>query len=118
MNKRKGLTVKQDVTMDGHFEKAICGIEIYETESGKTEVVLCQPKQANYQDLSTTNYFEDFASKIKRQYLGNKNHENIKWFDRLEFDLPDSLPIEREVSMDFDGWTYSNASWMGSNAHA
>jgi len=117
MNKRKGLKVKQDITLDGHFEKAICGVEIYETECGKSEVVVCKPKQANYKGISTTNYFENFASKIKRQYLSDKNHEKIKWFDRLDFDLPDTAPIEREVTMDFDGWSYSNASWAGTNAH-
>ena len=106
------------MTMEGHFEKAICGVEIYEADGGKTEVVLCKPNQANYQGISTTNYFEDFASKIKRQYLSNKDHKNIKWFDRLEFDLSDSIPIEREVTMNFDGWSYSNASWMGINTHA
>lgn len=118
MNKKRHLRTKRNFSMEGQLERAICGVEIYEVGDGKSEVVLCKPDKADYRGISTTNYFEDFASKIKHDLLNNKDHGQIKWFDRLEYDFPDSDVIEAEVKMDFDGYSYSNAQWLRTSTHA
>lgn len=92
----------------------ICDVEIYDKDDGCIELILCEPKGIDYKGVSTTNHFEFFATKIKKELFPEVSHEKIFWKDRHEFRNPQAFPTkELKVAMDFDGANYSNPRWYG-----
>lgn len=115
MGKTKQLIKKENFEIDGNFRKAICSVEIYEKENGRKEIILSPPEGIeNYCGGSTANFFERFATEIKKHYLANTLDKNISWVDRLVYIDPETFPTkELRVLMDFDGIRYSNPNWRG-----
>lgn len=115
MEKTKQLIKKENLEIDGHFRKAVCCVEIYEIENGKKEIILCPPEGIEeYCGGSTTNFYEYFATAIKKTYLAETINQNITWIDRQIYSYSDFSPTrELNVSMDFDGTKYSNPIWGG-----
>lgn len=111
MNQKKRLKLKKNIEMEGRLTKAICGVEIYNTDGGKIEVILCEPDCSEYGGISTTNYFEHFATKIKSELLADTPNRRITWIDRQEYHNPAFKDRELCVAMDFDGSHYSNPRW-------
>lgn len=115
MEKTKQLIKKENFEIDGHFRKAICSVEIYEMGNGKKEIILCPPEGIeNYCGGSTTNFYEYFATEIKKHYLADIIERNITWVDRQVYSNSEHpSPREQNVSMDFDGANYSIPAWGG-----
>lgn len=115
MGKTKQLIKKENLEIDGNFRKAICNVEIYEGDNNRKEIILSPPEGIeNYCGGSTTNFFERFATEVKKHYLEDTLDKNINWVDRLVYFDPELFPTqERNVLMDFDGTTYSNPVWKG-----
>jgi hypothetical protein len=115
MGKTKQLIKKENLEIDGYFRKAVCSVEIYEIENGKKEIILCPPEGIEgYCGGSTTNFYEYFATVVKKIYLAETINRNITWIDRQIYSYSDFCPTrELSVSMDFDGAKYSNPIWGG-----
>lgn len=115
MGKTKQLIKKENFEIDGYFRKVISSVEIYEMENERKEIILSPPEGLeDYCGGSTTNFFERFATEIKKHYLSDTLDKDISWVDRLVYFDPETFPTrELTVSMNFDGDTYSNPTWKG-----
>lgn len=109
----KTLELKTNVTIKGNFKEAVCSVEIYKMEDQKKLVVMMPPENVkDYIGGSTTNFYEEFATLIKRKYLMDISTENITWVDRLIFANSEEYPtIHKEVTMNFDGKIFSLPVW-------
>ena len=112
MNNKRKLRTKKTIELEGRLSKAVCGVEIYNTESDQIEVVLCKPDSADYQGVSTTNNFENFASLVKSELLSDTPAHLITWKNRLQFQNSNFPDFEAKVQMDFDGSNFSNPQWV------
>lgn len=110
----KKLIVDEQFVTDCFLVDAICQVQIFKLDSmDKYQVILSKPKVEKYQGKSTTNYFEVFATRIKKKYLANVKAEQIEWFDFHEWDSDVYESFHTLVTLEFDGNNFSNPNWMG-----
>ncbi len=113
MSKTKQLKLKTNFAAWKWEERGICSMEVYEEEDGKKEIILCNPEGIEYLGMSPTNFYEHFASDIKKHLLPDVLNSDITWIDRHIYRDPEAFPtIELKVLMDFNNGEYSNPKWV------
>jgi hypothetical protein len=111
MDKEKKLRTKKNFVVETSRRMALCNIEIYEKEHQEIEIIIGDPEEIKYYGISSTNYFEHFATAIKKHYFPNLSTKKIKWLNRFVFPTFNNETFIKNVRMDFDGKTYSNPDW-------
>lgn len=96
--------VSEDFSMMGRQMEAKCHVSILNNqENGDFKVILASPVDSNYRGVSVTNYFENFATKIKDKFLANIPLDKIKWFESMTFGTGNNYLHEIELN-----WDHSN----------
>jgi hypothetical protein len=110
---KKELLVNEELKMKGRLTDAICQVQVFRDEDGKHNVILSKPDIENYRGVSTTNYFENFATKVKESFLSQVNPLEIKWYDYQEWSSKNMENPLISVELDYERQTYTNPNFMG-----
>ncbi len=109
--------IDKEFKMDGAINSANCQVQIYAKCGGtKYEVILTEPKESDYKGVSTTNFFEKFATGIKDKFLKEVSAESIEWFDLLKWKNPGFEDQKVRVELTWNGSSYINPEWKGAVA--
>ncbi|PIP96099.1 MAG: hypothetical protein COW00_20020 [Bdellovibrio sp. CG12_big_fil_rev_8_21_14_0_65_39_13] len=110
----KKLIVDEQFVTDGFLCDAICQVQIFKLEDmDRYQVILAKPKLDKYFGKSVTNFFEVFATRIKKKFLANVKASQIDWFNFLEWEAEGFDSFHTLVTLEFDGNNFSNPNWMG-----
>ncbi|MBI2521208.1 MAG: hypothetical protein HYV97_12345 [Bdellovibrio sp.] len=115
MGNKKRLLMEQEFRTKGRIQKeAVCKVQIHINEdSGMHEVVLTEPEDKNYRGISTTNYFEVFATDVKNKFLQQVSSDKIQWFDLLKWKIPGLGEQLIAVKLDWKDGQYMDPQWRG-----
>ena len=117
MSEKKKLVTETEYRTAGKIVDRVCKVQIFkQNDSGKYEVILTEPDDPKYLGISTTNYFEFFATKIKAKLLPNVPAEDIEWFDLMKWKYNSFEDQLLRVFMDWNGNEYQDPRWAGANA--
>jgi len=114
MNKNNKNVREFEVEIRRMFSMAKCSVKIIEDIAKNTCVVIIgEPNVKDCYGVSTTNFFEKFATLIKQKYLKDIKHESISWYDYMKWKSPAMKNKVVGVRMDYTGSTYQNPTWGG-----
>ena len=118
MEKYRKLLMDQEFRTKGRFFRdAVCRVRVFIDEIGGIhEVVLTGPEDKKYRGVSTSNYFEVFATRIKNQFLHDVSANDIHWFNHLKWKSPEYEDQLLKVELEWEDDHYINAEWKGAKA--